>query len=329
MSKCNLIRPIGFLISLLFLTGNQTHAQHKNLALDPDASRVFFVGENNITQKTIPHLPADPSFSIGGDDIEVGADERRTLAPGSYGEVEVEQNGTLVLQSGKGRTASYFFEKLVLDDDATLEIDLFAFGGLAGQVVINIEDKLEFGEDSKVLARRSTNVTFNYADDDKIKIEDGASVVGNILAPAAEVRLAEDSRFQGQIFAKKIEVEDGASFGPHELTLLPKSAPAAQEESVTSAIPDEYELSVNYPNPFNPGTTINYALPQAGEIILAIYNMRGQLVRTLVQGPVPAGRHTVTWNGIDDFGAQVASGVYIYSLRAKDFVSHKRLTLLK
>jgi len=117
------------LISLLFLTGNQTHAQHKNLALDPDASQVFFVGEDNIPQKAIPHLTADPSFSVGGDDIEVGADERHTLASGSYGNVVVEQNGTLVLQSGKGRTASYFFEKLVLDDEATLEIDLSHLGG--------------------------------------------------------------------------------------------------------------------------------------------------------------------------------------------------------
>ena len=96
-----------------------------------------------------------------------------------------------------------------------------------------------------------------------------------------------------------------------------------------SGIPEDYALSQNYPNPFNPSTNITFALPEAGEITLAIYNLRGQLVRTLVSGALTAGRHQVVWDSTTDKGIQVASGIYVYRLKAKNFVADKKLVLLK
>jgi Leucine-rich repeat (LRR) protein len=94
-------------------------------------------------------------------------------------------------------------------------------------------------------------------------------------------------------------------------------------------VPEAYELQQNYPNPFNPTTTIRYALPQAANVELRVYNIAGQLVRTLVNNYANAGYHEAVWDGQNAFGQQVASGVYIYELRAGSFRSHKKMLLVK
>ena len=88
-------------------------------------------------------------------------------------------------------------------------------------------------------------------------------------------------------------------------------------------------LEQNYPNPFNPSTTITFGVPEASEVKLAIYNLRGQLIQTLYSGPIAAGQHSVVWDGTDFGGAKVASGVYVYKLQAKDFVATKKLIFTK
>lgn len=96
-----------------------------------------------------------------------------------------------------------------------------------------------------------------------------------------------------------------------------------------AARPEGYALQQNHPNPFNPSTTIRFDLPEAGDVTLAIYNMRGQLVKTLHSGQLAAGRHSAVWDGTDSQALQVASGVYLYKLKAKDFVATKKLTFMK
>lgn len=99
--------------------------------------------------------------------------------------------------------------------------------------------------------------------------------------------------------------------------------------SVTvSPMPTEFVLEQNFPNPFNPATTINFALPEANEVTLAIYTTTGQLVRTLVRGQVSAGNHSVSWNALDDSGARVASGVYLYTLKTSSGVLQKKKLIL-
>ena len=96
-----------------------------------------------------------------------------------------------------------------------------------------------------------------------------------------------------------------------------------------SNVPENFSLSQNYPNPFNPSTTISFAVPTAGEVTLSIYNIRSQLVRTLVSGSLTAGRHQVAWNGLDARGVRAASGIYVYRLEAANFVAYKKLALTK
>ena len=90
------------------------------------------------------------------------------------------------------------------------------------------------------------------------------------------------------------------------------------------ALPKRYALLQNYPNPFNPVTAIEYHLPRPGEVRLRLYNLRGQLVRTMVDDFQPAGVHTVALSG-----DRLASGVYFYRLEAGDFTRTRKMVLLK
>jgi hypothetical protein len=94
-------------------------------------------------------------------------------------------------------------------------------------------------------------------------------------------------------------------------------------------IPEAFGLNQNLPNPFNPSTTITYELPESGNVKLVVYNLLGQQVRTLVADQIEAGFHTVVWDGADEFGRQVASGIYIYKMDAGSFMATKRMMFLK
>ena len=99
-------------------------------------------------------------------------------------------------------------------------------------------------------------------------------------------------------------------------------------ESVTS-LPTEFALDQNYPNPFNPSTTIKFALPKDAMVSLKVYDVLGREVRTLVNERVSAGYQQVVWDGRNQFGAQVASGMYIYRITAGEFISIKKMMMLK
>lgn len=94
-------------------------------------------------------------------------------------------------------------------------------------------------------------------------------------------------------------------------------------------VPMTYSLAQNYPNPFNPTTTIGFALPAAGDVKLEVFNLLGQKVRTLVNGELMAGQHTVEWDGTTNAGSKVASGVYFYRLTAEKFTDTRKMLLLK
>jgi len=93
--------------------------------------------------------------------------------------------------------------------------------------------------------------------------------------------------------------------------------------------PMKYQLFQNYPNPFNPETAINYQIPKLFNVNLKIYNINGQLVKTLVNEENPPGRYEVLWDGTNDSGLQVSSGIYVYRIKAEKFISAKKMILLK
>ncbi len=93
--------------------------------------------------------------------------------------------------------------------------------------------------------------------------------------------------------------------------------------------PDEFQLLQNYPNPFNAETIIRFALPQAERVRLEIYNVRGQIVRTLIDREMEPGYHRISWDGRADDGYRVASGIYIYLIRTAANRQSRKLTIIK
>jgi len=96
------------------------------------------------------------------------------------------------------------------------------------------------------------------------------------------------------------------------------------EDAVMEAVPDQFALKQNYPNPFNPSTTISFALPEASDVKLTVFNVKGQVVATLVDGFRQAANYEVVWDA-----SGVASGLYFYKLEAGDFSSVKKMVLMK
>ena len=94
-------------------------------------------------------------------------------------------------------------------------------------------------------------------------------------------------------------------------------------------VPTEFALHNNYPNPFNPITTINYDLPQDGSVRLIIYDVMGREVTRLVNGFTPAGYHSVRWDARNKMGENVSAGVYFYHLQSGNFVKTQKMVLLK
>jgi len=92
---------------------------------------------------------------------------------------------------------------------------------------------------------------------------------------------------------------------------------------------DDFHLSQNFPNPFNPATNLTFQIPRSGKIIIKVYNIRGEEIRTLINQSYPTGNYTTTWDGIDNYGNSVAAGLYFYQMEFENFAKTKKCLLIK
>ena len=96
-----------------------------------------------------------------------------------------------------------------------------------------------------------------------------------------------------------------------------------------SAIPTEFKLHENYPNPFNPSTNIKFDIPENGLVSLIVYDLMGHKVTELVNTNMNSGFHNVSWNGTDNFGNTVSTGVYIYQLKTGNYSNTQKMLFIK
>ncbi len=123
----------------------------------------------------------------------------------------------------------------------------------------------------------------------------------------------------------RFEIAEGLVFDPSQL-----ANPLAGGVLDIQTTPTEFALLQNFPNPFNPDTTIGYELAESADVTLQIYNVVGQVVRTLIAAePQSVGRYQVRWDGMDDRGTPVSSGIYFYQISAGKFQDVRKLMLLK
>lgn len=135
----------------------------------------------------------------------------------------------------------------------------------------------------------------------------------------ARFRFSRESEVWFNGFAMDGEVEDYVVTIDQNMAVDDKPA----------SLPTTYKMFANYPNPFNPSTAIIYELPQKANVVMEIYNIRGAKVKTLVDGNMNAGRHTVEWDGTDSNGVGVTSGLYICFMRAPGYTKTIRMLYLK
>jgi len=110
---------------------------------------------------------------------------------------------------------------------------------------------------------------------------------------------------------------------------IPVSLTKATQEATEEMMPQQFQLLQNYPNPFNPQTEIVYSLPYDTDVRLTIYNMLGQQVKVLADGYQSGGTKMTIWDGRNENGERVSSGIYFYKLQAGEFVQTKRMNLIK
>ena len=135
-----------------------------------------------------------------------------------------------------------------------------------------------------------------------------------------------DNLEEGDEIIRLVGTIDGLEGDEVAITI---SDPAAAKAAVQT-LPEAFALADNFPNPFNPTTTIQYALPQAADVELTVYNVVGQPVRTLVAEHQSAGHYAVEWDATNDSGHSLSSGMYFYRLQAGgEFLEAKKMLLLK
>jgi len=206
-----------------------------------------------------------------------------------------------------------------LREDASLGLMLTSDAVRVGEpvsfdAVLTGADAISYG-----LTLRYDADTFEYVSDGSMAIDRNGTLT---IAGTDPVRL---------VFLVREEFEGDASFEILDAMVLDREGLGLvrSESAVVSLTPTEFELSQNSPNPFNPETTIGYALPKSAHVRFEVLNVLGQVVRTLVDEQQRTGTYEVTWNGLGDSGQALASGIYFYRIGADNFQATKRMLLLK
>jgi hypothetical protein len=236
----------------------------------------------------------------------------------------LNENVELSLKLGSGRVFA--------GETVTVEVSLAngkALTGYGFQLAYD-PDKFEFVEAAPAEAdllkaeNGETPIFLTHSEAGKVDVAnaliDGGSVTGEGMVATLTFKVLRE--FEDEA---RFEIAEGVVFDTQQLTNPVVVLDALSVEST----PTEFALIQNYPNPFNPETTIKYNLAEGAEVQLRIYNIVGQLVRTLVAEQQSAGRYQVRWAGRDDRGMVVSSGIYFYQIAAGKFSDVKRLMLLK
>jgi hypothetical protein len=185
----------------------------------------------------------------------------------------------------------------------------------------NVIDTIKVTPSSQFVA----NMYANYTDFDKDGFEDiliPFQVVPDSIAWGAKRWISETEYVQ--------EIKNIENPNRQSIVILENSPSGFVSRDLTIITPDDYELRQNYPNPFNPETKIEFFLPVRKKISLTVYNSIGQKVKTLINDEqYDSGSFEISWDGTNEAGYRVASGMYIYTLKYGNFSKSKRMMFLK
>ena len=138
-----------------------------------------------------------------------------------------------------------------------------------------------------------------------------------------------DNRMSGGMYGVFSFQQGAAGIPGYFDNVVVTSMVSSVEDNSENGLPEGFSLEQNYPNPFNPETQISYKLANSGYISLNIYDLLGREIKTLVSKDQASGNYTVSWNGRDESGNIVPSGIYLYTLKAGSFTESKKMILMK
>ena len=334
------VRPFDLDNETAAIVGQRAMAV-RNIALDSEGSAIFglFGADDSVgfddffiladlldlTQGDAGFDPAfdlAPNGAIDFDDFFVFAD--------NFGRSIAAAGKRVPMFAGLNADARMYLDARtampILGEDFVLDVRLADFAAIKGYgLQVQYEaSKLEFVE-----ARTDQPLGGSALATPQVLSDEGGALAlaahGGVVSDG-EVMLSLVFRPTTEIENTVIEITDNqtydSAFGFNRLAL-----PAPVQVQTR---PEVFSLANNYPNPFNPATTIKYALPQAADVELTVYNVLGQPVRTLVAEHQNAGRYVVEWDAANDSGHSLSSGMYFYRLEAGgEFRETKKMLLLK
>jgi cytochrome c peroxidase len=299
----------------------------------------------------MPALPPLPNLPLVQAAVTVPDFGQQTIQPGRYGTISVGQGGWLILQPGV-----YVVSRISLGIGAYLQYDpsgqLDPPVGLAGEmpvapletVTIHVDD-LDVARGAIISAGNASLSThlkmFVRAPSSQVYLGPDSFFHGSLIAPSATFVMMSGSTLVGAAYAQSIDIAETAQFTCHSLSedqhpftqpgfanLNPGPMLPQDGESEPSRLGVEFALSQNTPNPCRMGSTFRFGLPEERDVDLKIFDVAGRAVKTLAQGPMGPGMHTLQWDGTSDAGTRLGSGVYFYRISAGADRAQRKLVIV-
>ncbi len=301
-------------------------------------------------------LPAFQTGTPGSQDVEVRQKGSATINAGAYDEVRVKQKGTLTFTGG-----TYQLGDLEVGQQA--KVIFLAPTTLLIRGQLSLDQRSSFGPGSGIdpsdilvyVEGRNGRLGNGHDDDEGDDEEDDAegrrlrktpraakigvqaSFQGNLYAPNGTLHLRQGSTAVGSFIARdlivgvRVQVAAQSGWNTPGVIHEPQSpmAKLAGTQGEAAALPGSTGLLANYPNPFNPSTTVPYVLGEVAQVKLSVYNVLGQQIRVLVDQLQVPGTYTASWDGMDASGVQAAGGVYFYRLQAGEHVQVRKMLFAK
>lgn len=203
------------------------------------------------------------------------------------------------------------------------------FATIPGNNAVNIA----FAQNHFYVTARAVHQIYRITKTGEVSLLAGNGVRGNADGPWLQASFSLPNGIAPSPDGKKLYVNDavpltGSSFHPSILRVIELPATGINDDS-QGALPREFSLEQNFPNPFNPTTRIEYSLTSAAQVTLRIYNGIGEEVRTLINQQQIAGTHSAEWDSRDHANRLVPSGIYLYTIQAGPFSAARKMTLVR
>ena len=277
---------------------------------------------------TLPPFKATPA---GSSHVVANVNKTTTVPPGRYRDVVVNKGGTVIFSGG-----AYAFRSLSAKAGSRIIFN--------GPTELKIEQKFStdegvvVGPNAPALLAKSIIIYVAGQDGppkgagEAVTIGAKNTIKANFYAPNGTLWLGKGVVATGAFVARDLIIGDNTVLNLNSAFGMLKpdgDGDSPQGPSGSEQIPESFGLSQNYPNPFNPQTTIAYQLPTASRVTVEVFNILGQLVKTLVDAEQQAGTYSVVWDGRDGNGLKVNSGIYFCRFRAAEYSKIQKMLLVK